>query len=190
MARSGTARAWVVTTAVLAGPASAALLAVAIAADPDTAGQAASVAGTVVGLPALLALLVSAIALFRTGDPAAGARSVQSGGTAGRAVAELARRTPNPSLRASAPARVPTAPAKTDRPGGATEAAHGITEPSHQASALVAVAKVRGRSPEGRSLLRHALSVHTHEDFLGELAAVSPEALDEALRRIRQPATP
>ncbi|MGC0382404.1 hypothetical protein [Streptomyces sp. SAI-129] len=83
MAMSVTARAWIVVTAVVAGAASLALVLVAVLADLDTAGQAASVAGAVVGL---LALVVSVIALFRNGTPTAGARSVQSGGGIGRAV--------------------------------------------------------------------------------------------------------
>ncbi|MFH8441332.1 hypothetical protein ACH4D3_08895 [Streptomyces sp. NPDC018026] len=83
MAMSGTARAWIVMTAVVAGAASAALVLVAVLADLDTAGQAASLAGAVVGL---LALVVSVIALFRSSTPTAGPRSVQSGGGIGRAV--------------------------------------------------------------------------------------------------------
>ncbi|MEU4659515.1 hypothetical protein AB0G32_37240 [Streptomyces sp. NPDC023723] len=83
MAMSGAARGWIAVTAVVAGAASVALVLVAVQADLDTAGQAASVAGAVVGL---LALLVSVIALFRTGAPVAGTRSVQSGGVIGHAV--------------------------------------------------------------------------------------------------------
>ncbi|MEU9557277.1 hypothetical protein [Streptomyces fumanus] len=83
MAMSGAARVWTVGTAVVAGLASVSLIVFAVMADLDTAGQAASVAGAVVGLAALV---VSVIALFRTGSPAAGARSVQAGGAVGRAV--------------------------------------------------------------------------------------------------------
>ncbi|MFJ6687775.1 hypothetical protein [Streptomyces sp. NPDC091294] len=103
MAMSGAARIWIVVTAVVAGAVSVALVLVAVLADLDTAGQAASVAGAVVGL---LALVVSVIALFRTGAPAAGARSVQSGGGVGRAVTgdrnRLGSATPSVPTSASA----------------------------------------------------------------------------------------
>ncbi|GGS20092.1 hypothetical protein AB0E75_00755 [Streptomyces griseoviridis] len=73
----------------------------------DTAGQAASVAGAVVGL---LALLVSVIALSRSGAPAAGARSVQSGGAVGRAVTgDRNRLGPAPAAPAAAPPAGPAA---------------------------------------------------------------------------------
>ncbi|GAA4794892.1 hypothetical protein [Streptomyces ziwulingensis] len=111
MAMSGAARAWVVVTAVVAGLASAALVAVAVLADLDTAGQAASVAGAVVGL---LALVVSVLALFRTGAPAAGARSVQSGGGVGRAITGDRNR-----LRSTAP------PTPASSPGTAATAVPG-----------------------------------------------------------------
>ncbi|MEU3694165.1 hypothetical protein AB0E75_00750 [Streptomyces griseoviridis] len=56
------------------------------------------------------------------------------------------------------------------------------TEPDPQASALAAAAKAHGASPEGRPMLRWTLSLRSHEDFLAELATVTPEALDEAVR--------
>ncbi|GGS73691.1 hypothetical protein [Streptomyces griseoviridis] len=57
-----------------------------------------------------------------------------------------------------------------------------LTEPAPRASALAAAAKAHGASPEGRSMLRWTLSLRSHEDFLAELATVTPEALDEAVR--------
>jgi hypothetical protein len=105
---AATARIWVIATAVVAGLTSAALVAVAVAADLDTAGQAASVAGAVVGL---LALLVSVIALSRTGGaPTAGARSVQSGGSVGRAITGDRNRLRPAATHAPA---TPTAPSPT-----------------------------------------------------------------------------
>ncbi|MFJ7767449.1 hypothetical protein ACIQ1J_03175 [Streptomyces sp. NPDC097107] len=117
MAMPGTARAWIVVTAVVAGPASAALVLVAVLADLDTAGQAASVAGAVVGL---LALVVSVIALFRNGSPTAGARSVQSGGVIGRAVTGDRNR-----LGPATPPVPPSAPASPS--GNAVPSERGVS---------------------------------------------------------------
>ncbi|MFJ3673673.1 hypothetical protein ACIPSE_45250 [Streptomyces sp. NPDC090106] len=63
MALTGAARVWVWATAVVTGLASTGLILLAVLGDLDTAGQAASVAGAVVGFAALL---VAVIALFRT----------------------------------------------------------------------------------------------------------------------------
>lgn len=103
--------------------------------------------------------------------------------------ADLVRATPNPSNRASALVGAVKALVKADCLHQATEVAGTITEPSAHASALVALARGRGRSPEARSLLRWALSLDTHEEALEELAMVSPEALDEALACVRRTAS-
>ncbi|MFI9391988.1 hypothetical protein [Streptomyces bauhiniae] len=58
-------------TAVVAGAATLGLVLVAVLADLDTAGQAASVVGAVV---ALAALVVSVLALFGSGTPTPGRR--------------------------------------------------------------------------------------------------------------------
>ncbi|MDV9202715.1 hypothetical protein [Streptomyces sp. Wh19] len=71
MASSGAARAWVWVTAGLALLAAVGLALVAVLADLDTAGQAASVVGSVVGLAALL---VSVVTLFRGGGSGSGRR--------------------------------------------------------------------------------------------------------------------
>ncbi|MFJ6902575.1 hypothetical protein [Streptomyces hokutonensis] len=79
MALTGAARVWVWVTAVVTGLAAAGLTLVAVLADLDTAGQAASVAGAVVGLAALL---VSVIALLRSsgsGGSSGGGRKVRTG---------------------------------------------------------------------------------------------------------------
>jgi hypothetical protein len=68
---------WVWATAVVTGLAAVGLTLTAVLADLDTAGQAASVVGAVVGLAALL---VSVIALFRgSGGGTASGRSVRAG---------------------------------------------------------------------------------------------------------------
>ncbi|MFI6857989.1 hypothetical protein [Streptomyces sp. NPDC050416] len=73
---SGTARTWVVVTAVVAGLATVGLVLVAVLRDLDTAGQAASVAGAVVSLAALL---VSVITLFYGSGGAGSGRRVRTG---------------------------------------------------------------------------------------------------------------
>ncbi|MFE1198445.1 hypothetical protein ACFW6E_37835 [Streptomyces olivaceoviridis] len=79
MAVTGAARVWVWVTAVVTGLAAVGLTLLVILADLDTAGQAASVAGAVVGLAALM---VSIIALQRGGGSGGGSgsdRTVRSG---------------------------------------------------------------------------------------------------------------
>lgn len=67
VASAGVARGWVWVTAVVAFLGTVGLVLVAVLADLDTAGQAASVVGSVVGL-------VSVVALFRGGGSAGGRR--------------------------------------------------------------------------------------------------------------------
>jgi hypothetical protein len=69
MAVTGAARVWVWVTAVGTGLATIGLVLLAVLGDLDTAGQAASVVGAVVGI---VALLVSVVALFRTSSSGAG----------------------------------------------------------------------------------------------------------------------
>lgn len=79
MALTGAARVWVWVTAVVTGLAAVGLTLLAVLADLDTAGKAASVAGAVVGLAALL---VSVIALLRSGvsgGSSGGGRKVRTG---------------------------------------------------------------------------------------------------------------
>jgi hypothetical protein len=79
MAVTGAARVWVWVTAVGTGLATIGLILLAVLGDLDTAGQAASVVGAVVGLAALV---VSVVALFRTSSSGAGAgggRGVRAG---------------------------------------------------------------------------------------------------------------
>jgi tetratricopeptide (TPR) repeat protein len=102
--------------------------------------------------------------------------------------ADLARTEQDGSERAPVLADVARALAKAGHPDQAAEVAHTITEPLPQAAALAAAAQTRGRTAEGASLLRWALSLRTHETFLKELAVVCPEALDEALRCVGPPA--
>ncbi|MFJ7199759.1 MULTISPECIES: hypothetical protein [unclassified Streptomyces] len=71
VASAGVARVWVWVTAVVAFLGTVGLVLVAVLADLDTAGQAASVVGSVV---ALVALLVSVVALLRGGGSASGRR--------------------------------------------------------------------------------------------------------------------
>ncbi|MFF3959440.1 hypothetical protein ACFYY1_40630 [Streptomyces sp. NPDC001890] len=71
VASAGVARVWVWVTAVVAFLGTVGLVLVAVLADLDTAGQAASVVGSVV---TLVALLVSVVALFRGGGSAGGRR--------------------------------------------------------------------------------------------------------------------
>ncbi|GAA4794899.1 hypothetical protein [Streptomyces ziwulingensis] len=104
-----------------------------------------------------------------------------------RRAAGLARTAPDAANRAGTWVGAAKALAKVDDPDGAVEVARTITAPSQQARALVAAAQARGRTSEGRSLLRWALSLHSHESFLAELATLCPEALDEALRCARPP---
>ncbi|MFE1240090.1 hypothetical protein [Streptomyces tendae] len=99
--------------------------------------------------------------------------------------AGLARIEPNPSDRAAALAGVVKALTRAGQLDQATEVAGTITDPRRCASALAALAQARGRSPEARSLLCWALSLHTHRQVLKELATVCPEALDEALSCVR-----
>ncbi|MFJ9667805.1 hypothetical protein ACIRPP_24840 [Streptomyces sp. NPDC101219] len=68
MALTGSARVWVWATAVVTGLTAAGLILLVVLRDLDTAGQAASVAGAVVGL---IGLLVSVVALLRGGGTAA-----------------------------------------------------------------------------------------------------------------------
>jgi hypothetical protein len=77
MAVTGSARVWVWVTAVATGLSAVGLALLAILGDLDTAGQAASIVGAVIGA---LALLVSVIALLR-GSSGGGA-----GGGPGRTV--------------------------------------------------------------------------------------------------------
>ncbi|MFI7347901.1 hypothetical protein ACIBSR_16735 [Streptomyces sp. NPDC049936] len=100
--------------------------------------------------------------------------------------ANLARTTPNASQRAATLAGVAKALARAGHLDQAAEVASTITEPSWCASALAALAQNRGCSPEARSLLRWALSLHSHEEALKEIATVCPEALDEALSCVRR----
>jgi tetratricopeptide (TPR) repeat protein len=67
----------------------------------------------------------------------------------------------------------------------AVRAANGISDPARLAPALAKTAAAYGLTAEGRSLLRRALSLHSHGAFLQDLAAVAPEALDEAVHRIQ-----
>ncbi|WP_328978414.1 hypothetical protein [Streptomyces canus] len=76
VAVTGAARVWVWVTAVVTGLAAVGLMLLAVLADLDTAGQAASVAGAVVGM---VALLVSVIALFRGGGSSGNGRTVRAG---------------------------------------------------------------------------------------------------------------
>ncbi|MGW8743760.1 hypothetical protein [Streptomyces sp. NPDC055794] len=103
--------------------------------------------------------------------------------------ADLARTAPNASNRASAVAMATDALVKAGHLDQAARVAETITEPAAHASALVTLARAHGRTPEGRSLLRWALSLITHEAALGELATACPEALDEALACLRRSAS-
>jgi hypothetical protein len=77
VALTGAARVWVWVTAMVTGVVTIGLILLTVLGDLDTAGQAASVAGAVVGLAALL---VSVIALFRSGGGgSAGGRRVRAG---------------------------------------------------------------------------------------------------------------
>ncbi|WP_411078732.1 hypothetical protein [Streptomyces sp. cmx-18-6] len=111
---SGQARVWVWATAVLSGVAVVALVLVAIFADLDSADRLASVAGAAF---AALGLVVAVVQLARSGSaapPVTGARSVQAGGSIGRAVTGDHNR-----LYGSAPA-VPATPVPTPPPAGPT----------------------------------------------------------------------
>ncbi|MEU4985507.1 hypothetical protein [Streptomyces sp. NPDC021969] len=100
--------------------------------------------------------------------------------------ADLTRTIQNASNRAMAMADVVKALARVGHLDRATRVADHITEPTQHASALTALARAHGRSPEARSLLRWALSLNTHDEALEELAMVCPEALDEALACLRR----
>lgn len=77
MVSAGAARGWAAITAVVTGVGTVGLVSLAVAGDLDTAGQAASVTGAIVGLAALL---VSVLALFRSdGGGSAGGRRVRAG---------------------------------------------------------------------------------------------------------------
>ncbi|MEU4659516.1 tetratricopeptide repeat protein [Streptomyces sp. NPDC023723] len=95
---------------------------------------------------------------------------------------DLLRTTHDASFRASATTALAQALAKAGHLDRAAEFADITTRPTAQATALAAVARAHGASAEGRSLLRRALTLTSHEDVLDELATLSPEALDEALR--------
>ncbi|MFJ9635351.1 hypothetical protein [Streptomyces sp. NPDC101178] len=117
MAVTGAARVWVWVTAVITSLMSVGLVLLAWLGDLDTAGQAATVAGAVV---ALAALLVSVIALVRTGSggPGGGGRRVSAdqgsiavgGNITGSAVGKNAKRT-GPS---TSPPPAATPPARND----------------------------------------------------------------------------
>jgi hypothetical protein len=71
---------------------------------------------------------------------------------------------------------------KAGRLSQALQTADTITDPIPRASALATTAAAHGPTTEGRTLLRRALSLHSHATFLHHLAAVAPEALEEAVR--------
>jgi hypothetical protein len=100
------ARRWVWATALLSGAVFVALVVVAIFANLDTADRLASIAGASLGA---LGLVITVLQLARSSDdvPVTGARSVQAGGSIGRAVTgdrnrlRGSVRTPSPPLSMS-----------------------------------------------------------------------------------------
>ncbi|WP_217236311.1 hypothetical protein [Streptomyces sp. AC555_RSS877] len=110
VAVTGAARVWVWVTAVVTGLAAVALTLVAVLADLDTAGQAASVAGAVAGM---IALLVSVITLFRGGGGPGNGRTVRAGRGAivsggnitGSALGKNSKVTGPPSMPGTPPAQ-------------------------------------------------------------------------------------
>jgi hypothetical protein len=103
---TGSARWWVSAAAVLSGAVVVCLVSVAVFANLDAADRLASVAGAAVGA---IGLFVTVVQLARSGNDVrvAGARSVQSGGSIGRAVTGDRNR-----LETSAPT-TPTSPSVT-----------------------------------------------------------------------------
>ncbi|MFF7964339.1 hypothetical protein ACFZC3_03080 [Streptomyces sp. NPDC007903] len=101
------ARTWVWVTAVVAGAGTVGMVLVAVLADLDTAGQAASVVGAVV---ALAALVVSVLALSGSPTPTPG-RRVRAGGGAVAAGGDITGSALGKNAKVTGP-RTPTTAAR------------------------------------------------------------------------------
>ncbi|MFE9059516.1 hypothetical protein, partial [Streptomyces mutabilis] len=100
----------------------------------------------------------------------------------------LARTITDPQQQASALSTIAEAMAGAGRIEEAVALARTITAPQQQASALAAAAKRRGVTEEGRSLLAEALAFADVVALVGTFPSVAAEALDEAVRCLRQDA--
>ncbi|MEV5084779.1 hypothetical protein AB0K74_40480 [Streptomyces sp. NPDC056159] len=116
MAVTGAARVWVWVTAVVTGLSTIGLILLAVLGNLDTAGQAASVTGAVVGLAALL---VSVIALFRSssGGGSTGGRRVRAGRGAIAVGGNITGSAVGKSSKATGPPTTPDTAAPAPRNG-------------------------------------------------------------------------
>jgi hypothetical protein len=124
----GQARVWVWAAAVLSGSVVVTLSIVAVIVGLDTADGLASIAGAALGA---LGLVVTAVQLARPGNDTTltGARSVQSGGSVGRAVTGDNNRLQG-STTVVPPSGLPPSPSYSTAPPGerSVTAAEGIGE--------------------------------------------------------------
>jgi lipopolysaccharide biosynthesis regulator YciM len=125
-------------------------------------------------------------ALAHVAQALARAGQVDKAAELAHTAAEVARTTNNPQWRALALKDVAHALVEAGKTDEATHLAHTITEPSERAAALAYGARCYAGSPEGGALLAWALSLDSLSALAGDLATVAPDALDEAVRRVRQ----